>query len=72
MRCEQPEKNKELTQEELADLSPMFLPKQIADIEKGRMKSFLFDFESIGKGRCIISLDYAYVPGCLAGRMQGS
>ncbi len=42
-------KNKELTQQELSDLSHVSV-KQIANIEKGENESFLFDFESIGQG----------------------
>ena len=44
-------KDKELTQQELSDLSHVSV-KQIANIEKGKMKSFLFDFESIGQRSC--------------------
>ena len=42
-------KKKDLTQQELADLSHVSV-KQIASIEKGTDKSVLFDFEGIGKG----------------------
>jgi transcriptional regulator with XRE-family HTH domain len=50
-------KNKELTQQELSDLSHVSV-KQIANIEKGN-ESFLFDFESIGKGPAHL-FRYAY------------
>ena len=51
-------KNKELTQQELSDLSHVSV-KQIANIEKGENESFLFDFESIGKGPAHL-FRYAY------------
>ena len=47
-------KKKDLTQQELADLSHVSV-KQIANIEKGTNKSVLFDFEGIGKGAAAIS-----------------
>lgn len=50
-------KNKELTQQELSDLSHVSV-KQIANIEKEN-ESFLFDFESIGKGPAHLFI-YAY------------
>ena len=42
-------KEKNLTQQQLADESHVSI-KEIADIEKGKKKSILSDFESIGKG----------------------
>ena len=49
-------KNKDLTQQELSDLSHVSV-KQIANIEKGTNESFLFDFEEHWQ-RCLhISLD---------------
>ena len=50
-------KNKELTQQELSDLSHVSV-KQIANIEKEN-ESFLFDFESIGKNLAHL-FRYAY------------
>ena len=50
-------KKKDLTQQELADLSHVSV-KQIASIEKGQInpsKSVLFDFEGIGKGASALS-----------------
>ena len=47
-------KKKDLTQQELADLSHVSV-KQIAKIEKGKNKSILFDFEGIGKGSADLS-----------------
>ena len=62
-------KEKNLTQEQLADESHVST-KQIADIEKASQeKSFLFDFESIGKGGSSFT-GLAYVPGSLAGRSR--
>ncbi len=42
-------KKKDLTQQELADLSHVSV-KQIAKIEKRADEPFLFDFKSIGQG----------------------
>ena len=47
-------KKKDLTQQELADLSHVSI-KQIAKIEKGKIKSILFDFEGVGKGSSDLS-----------------
>ena len=47
-------KKKDLTQQELADLSHVSI-KQIAKIEKGKNKSILFDFEGVGKGSADLS-----------------
>ena len=58
-------KNKELTQQELSDLSHVSV-KQIANIEKGKNESFLFDFESIGKGPAHL-FRYAYKSRCFSG-----
>ena len=55
-------KNKELTQQELADLSHVSV-KQIANIEN---ESFLFDFESISKGPAHL-FRYAYKSRCFSG-----
>ena len=49
-------KKKDLTQQELADLSHVSV-KQIANIEKGTNESFLFDFEEHWQRSCTISLD---------------
>ena len=49
-------KKKDLTQQELADLSHVSV-KQIANIEKGKDESFLFDFERHWQRCCRISLD---------------
>ena len=51
-------KNKELTQQELSDLSHVSV-KQIANIEKRENEPVLFDFESIGKGPAHL-FRYAY------------
>ena len=51
-------KNKELTQQELSDLSHVSV-KQIANIEKRKNESFLFDFESMGKSLAHL-FRYAY------------
>ena len=47
-------KKKDLTQQELADLSHVSV-KQIANIEKRKDESILFDFEGIGKGATALS-----------------
>ncbi len=47
-------KKKDLTQQELADLSHVSI-KQIAKIEKRKNKSILFDFEGVGKGSADLS-----------------
>ena len=47
-------KKKDLTQQELADLSHVSV-KQIASIEKGQNQSVLFDFEGIGKSASALS-----------------
>ena len=47
-------KKKDLTQQELADLSHVSV-KQIAKIEKRENEPVLFDFEGIGKGATALS-----------------
>ena len=59
-------KNKELTQQELSDLSHVSV-KQIANYRKGENESFLFDFESIGKGPSHL-FRYAYKSRYFSGR----
>ena len=54
LKMREARKNKELTQQELSDLSHVSV-KQIANIEKGTNKSVLFDFEGIGKGASHLS-----------------
>ena len=56
-------KKKDLTQQELADLSHVSV-KQIANIEKGKMN---FDFKSIGKGPAHL-FRYAYKSRYFSGR----
>ena len=51
-------KNKELTQQELSDLSHVSV-KANRQYRKGENESFLFDFESIGKGPAHL-FRYAY------------
>ena len=53
-KCGKPERKKDLTQQELADLSHVSV-KQIAKIEKGEINPILFDFEGIGKGATALS-----------------
>ncbi len=57
-------KNKELTQQELSDLSHVSV-KQIANIEREN-ESFLFDFKSIGKGPAYL-FRYPYKSRCFSG-----
>ncbi len=58
-------KNKELTQQELADLSHVSV-KQIANIEKGKMNPSYWIFESIGKGPAHL-FRYTYKSRCFSG-----
>ena len=59
-------KNKELTQQELSDLSHGFC-KANRQYRKGENESFLFDFESIGKGPAHL-FRYAYKSRYFSGR----
>ena len=58
-------KNKELTQQELSDLSHVSV-KQIANIEKGKMNPSYLNFESIGKGPAHL-FRYTYKSRCFSG-----
>ena len=59
-------KNKELTQQELSDLSHVSV-KQIANIEKGKMNPSYLILKSIGKGPAHL-FRYAYKSRCFSGR----
>ena len=56
-------KNKELTQQELSDLSHVSANRQY---RKRENESFLFDFESIGKGPAHL-FRYTYKSRCFSG-----
>ena len=58
-------KNKELTQQELSDLSHVSV-KQIANIEKGKMNPSYLIFESIGQGPAYL-FRYTYKSRCFSG-----
>ena len=65
LKMREARKNKELTQQELSDLSHVSV-KQIANIEKGKNESFLFDFKNIGKGPAHL-FRYTYKSRCFSG-----
>ena len=65
-KCGKPEKEKDLTQQELSDLSHVSV-KQIAKIEKGQMNPSFLDFEGTGKSTADFS-GFFNQSGCFPGR----